>query len=331
MQTRHCVSLIEAAYAVKASDRAWLEGIAASARLTGECGACAYLYDASRVPVTLNEFVNVGTNIGVEIANVAVSTADEEYVSRTWRTRSVAAASEDPIFRKLLAVREQLYPKGVRDFVVINAFDSSGIGVLVGSPTPEEVTISVADRRTWSRIAAHLSTALRLRRRRARPPIALLSPGGRVEHAEGDAQAAPSRDALKEAVLRMERARGPMRRREPDAAVALWEPLVDARWTLLDSFESDGKRYVVAMENRAAIPGPEVLSARERQVVALYALGQTNKLIAYELGLSDSTVRVLLSRAAKKLGVCNRRELVALYRAHTEGGHSNQEGGRPGR
>jgi DNA-binding CsgD family transcriptional regulator len=91
----------------------------------------------------------------------------------------------------------------------------------------------------------------------------------------------------------------------------------DARWTLLDAFESDGKRYIVAiMENPAVTDGPVVLSARERQVVAFAALGKTNKLIAYELGLSDSTVRVLLARAAKKLGVNTRTELVALYQAY---------------
>jgi DNA-binding NarL/FixJ family response regulator len=75
--------------------------------------------------------------------------------------------------------------------------------------------------------------------------------------------------------------------------------------------------------------GPEALAPRERQVVAAAAAGPANKLIAYELGLSDSTVRVLLSGAAKKFGVSRHRVRVALYRAHTEGGHSGQEGGRP--
>ena len=34
---------------------------------------------------------------------------------------------------------------------------------------------------------------------------------------------------------------------------------------------------------------------------------------AYELGIADATVRVLLVRAIRKLGACDRREAVARY------------------
>ena len=62
--------------------------------------------------------------------------------------------------------------------------------------------------------------------------------------------------------------------------------------------------------------GPASLSDRERQVTALAASGRHNKLIAYELGLSPATVRVLMARAAAKLGVASRDELVERYRQH---------------
>ena len=68
-------------------------------------------------------------------------------------------------------------------------------------------------------------------------------------------------------------------------------------------------RYVVACENAPAKDGPARLTARERQVVALYRLGADAKLIAYELGLAHATVRVLLSRAAHRLGVRSPRAL----------------------
>jgi DNA-binding CsgD family transcriptional regulator len=87
--------------------------------------------------------------------------------------------------------------------------------------------------------------------------------------------------------------------------------LVDGRWTLVDHYESEGKRYVVARENAPKPPGPPRLSQREQQVVALAVLGRTNKLIAYELGLAASTVRVLMARASAKLRVATRSELVA--------------------
>jgi DNA-binding NarL/FixJ family response regulator len=55
----------------------------------------------------------------------------------------------------------------------------------------------------------------------------------------------------------------------------------------------------------------DLLTAREREIVERAMLGSHNKEIAYDLGLSDSTIRVLVSRAAYKLGVRTRRELLA--------------------
>jgi DNA-binding CsgD family transcriptional regulator len=42
---------------------------------------------------------------------------------------------------------------------------------------------------------------------------------------------------------------------------------------------------------------------------------QIDKLIAYELGLAHSTIRVLLARAAQKLGARSRAELLERFRA----------------
>jgi DNA-binding NarL/FixJ family response regulator len=77
----------------------------------------------------------------------------------------------------------------------------------------------------------------------------------------------------------------------------------------MDRFESDGRRYVVARENQLATAPHARLTAREGQIVALYRLGSDPKMIAYELGLADATVRVLLSRAARRLGVASPRAL----------------------
>jgi DNA-binding CsgD family transcriptional regulator len=62
----------------------------------------------------------------------------------------------------------------------------------------------------------------------------------------------------------------------------------------------------------------EELSARERQVLASVARGRSNKEIAHELGVAHSTVRVLLARAAHKLGAQTRDELVARFVAMLE-------------
>jgi DNA-binding NarL/FixJ family response regulator len=52
-------------------------------------------------------------------------------------------------------------------------------------------------------------------------------------------------------------------------------------------------------------------SPREREVVRLALLGREPKVIACELGLAASTVRVMLSRAMAKVGVRSHSELLA--------------------
>ncbi len=93
----------------------------------------------------------------------------------------------------------------------------------------------------------------------------------------------------------------------PPASLAV--PLSGGQWTLVASFEEDGQRYIVAREK--ALQGAERLTQRERQVVSQALLGSTNKEIAYALGITDTTVRVLMARAASRLGVHTRTELLA--------------------
>ena len=54
---------------------------------------------------------------------------------------------------------------------------------------------------------------------------------------------------------------------------------------------------------------PKRLSPRERQILHLITTGRSQKEIAFDLGLSDATVRVLYSRAMKKLGRRSSRRL----------------------
>jgi DNA-binding NarL/FixJ family response regulator len=60
------------------------------------------------------------------------------------------------------------------------------------------------------------------------------------------------------------------------------------------------------------------LSEREHQVMTQAHLGHTDKVIAYELGLSASTVRVLRHRAMRKLGATTRKEALARFDALTQ-------------
>jgi DNA-binding CsgD family transcriptional regulator len=67
--------------------------------------------------------------------------------------------------------------------------------------------------------------------------------------------------------------------------------------------------YVLGSD-RAANPRGEIraLSPREGQIVVRAAAGQSNKAIANELGLSPSTVRVLLARGLRKVSIARASE-----------------------
>jgi DNA-binding NarL/FixJ family response regulator len=62
----------------------------------------------------------------------------------------------------------------------------------------------------------------------------------------------------------------------------------------------------------ARTPAPELLTAREREVLALLARGLANKAIARELGVSEKTVKTHVSNILGKLGVHDRTQ-AALY------------------
>jgi DNA-binding NarL/FixJ family response regulator len=107
----------------------------------------------------------------------------------------------------------------------------------------------------------------------------------------------------------MDRARAKTDRTSPDEITEHWRALVGGRWSLLDEFDSDGRRFIVARRNDLAASDPN-LSERERQVAAYLAAGLSNKEIAYQLGLSVSTVGTHARRIARKLGATGRVTLV---------------------
>ena len=82
-------------------------------------------------------------------------------------------------------------------------------------------------------------------------------------------------------------------------------------WTLVSEFDHEGKQYALLVRTA----GPLRLTPREREVITRACVGQTNKVIAFDLAVSDSTVRVFMTRICAKLGVKTRAEAVAAYRA----------------
>jgi DNA-binding CsgD family transcriptional regulator len=74
--------------------------------------------------------------------------------------------------------------------------------------------------------------------------------------------------------------------------------------------DTDGKRLFIARENVGLLAKDRALSQREQQVLALIAAGRSNKLIAYELGVSPSTVSLHVQSILAKTGARDRAKLV---------------------
>lgn len=327
-QSPDLVRVLEAAYEMDVPDDAWVRGIIEAVRPCAEdgLGMAAYLYDFSVRPFTVRSLAH-DSPIDQRGLRMLLDSSNDDYVRRSWMTPPVATASEVPGYEGHPGVLEVFHPAGIRDVLVINARDPIGVGCWIGAPLRSLRRLAPAERDRWGRIAAHLRSALRLRLRLAQAPQlatrpggdtmplgakeAVFTPDGKIEHITADAET--SRAALRDAVLAIERARGTLRG-DPDRALPSWKALVQARWTLVDELAVGGQRYVLARSNEMTSVGVQSLTPRERQVAACIAMGNTNKEAAYELGLSHSTVRVLVARACAKLGAKSRTDLIALYR-----------------
>lgn len=165
-------------------------------------------------------------------------------------------------------------------------------------------------RSTLMRLSAHLASGWRARSR-ARPDEAVLGVNGAVLDAQGDARERGARERLREAVKAIAHAKRESRR-DPAAGLAFWRAMVDGRWTLVERIDSDGRRFLVARENRPDSIASHALTPRERAVIERVVLGGTLRQVAYELGLAESTISENLRRALTKLGIRNRAELLEL-------------------
>jgi DNA-binding CsgD family transcriptional regulator len=321
------IDVLEAAYDLDTREEPWLGGIAEASRgiLDDGSGVFAFTYDAS-VParMSIGGFARTSNHVHFDATTALegiMSAGGGEYVQNTFRRLQVEGTRSTPGFAGSDA--EQAFDAmGVGDLLVVNGVDPSGLGICMGALVRQRVQLSRRRRERLARVATHLANSLRLRRRldahrrSRRAPWdadAVLTIRGRVEHAESpEAQLRESRSALRDAAAAVDRARGKLRRIDPDSALGQWMGLVDGRWSLVDKFDTDGKRYVLARRNEPRVGGLGLLTERERAVAFYAAMGRSNKHIAYDLGIAHSTVRVLLARAAAKLGVKTRDELVAI-------------------
>jgi DNA-binding CsgD family transcriptional regulator len=321
---RALLSTVDAAYQLDGSTADWLRKIIQCARPAlapdlGVIGGTVRL-QADRGPTFTSDLVTT-EGVPAGVADFIRTHANEhtpDYVEAAIVSRATLDTASSAYERYHAPARfrdfEPLDPLrrlGVHDQLAVQSYDATGHGCMLLASFARVTDPPRHRSARWARVMAHVCAGLRLRDDLAAPE-AVIEPGGRIVHAEDAAKPGAAREALRDAALTIDRARSRAGARDPARALSDWNALVSGRWSLVETFESDGRRYLVARKNDPKVDYPRALSERERQVATYAARGHSNKYIAYVLGLSRSTVSTHLNSALKRLGVRHAGELAAV-------------------
>lgn len=318
------ISLIETNYDLEGSDPQWLRRILdhVSPLLDRGSEPIGWTFHCTPTTFKLGSFAERTPKALTYVARMSHTLATEKSLDLTYRTGVVIATASELVFPRLPDMHKmfmKLIKGRVQDLIVINCQSGIGNGVSIGMLLKEISQVTHQERRRWPQIAAHIGAAIRLRNKAAQLSIespeveAVLDSGGTVHDARGLAKHQEIRDNFREIVRRIERSRTRAGRENVDEALNNWEGLVSGRWSMVDRFDSDGRRFIVAIKNDPAHPDPRGLTPRERQISEYVGLGCASKEIAYTLGLSETAITNCTARVQRKLGIGSRAELVAFF------------------
>lgn len=339
------ISLVEACYDLAASERDWLQRIAQLAQeliRPAPTGVLAYHIslheggvqyqnlveagDARQAASMIERMGRLAARRRAGQANLFETALDK---MNTLVSQGVLRSSVDQMFLSEVEKRgpDWMYTlgvPGVRDvFALINHHvDGNGATAIMGG-LRQKGSLQPAQRQMFQMLSAHIKAGLRLRRRlgrsledRSAPEQgAVLNAEAKVVHAEGEARDASAREALEQMARRIDTARTGSHGRD-ERALEIWQGLIDGRWSLVEQFDRDGKRFLLAHRNPEQVVDPRGLTSMESRVTGLAVRGYSNKLIAYHLGVSEGTVSGHLHQTLRKLGLESRVELVRVLGRH---------------
>jgi DNA-binding CsgD family transcriptional regulator len=329
--TSHAIDLIEAAYDLDKLDGDWLPNLIQAGAPILDQGLGVVGFEFVRAP---------GGGAGeARLENMRLERLPEDFLQRFEAARQFVSAA---CFREITKVGfagtwsevTRDYPDdrhlfldalGYPDLLGITAVDPNGVGVQFVAPMPKNTKLTPKARERWKMLGAHIASAFRLRQALIgahgppednptglpRDAEAIFDASGfRIVDSVGQAKNKSAADILREAARNVDRARGDLRREDPQQALKVWTALVRGRWSMLDWFDTDGRRFVLALPNAPKLTDPRGLTDQESQVVSFVLHGETSKMIAYRVGLSAPRVSGLLKSAMRKLGVTSRTQLV---------------------
>lgn len=337
------IDLVEAAYSLAPKETDWLESVlsAASATVGSAVFASGITFDrAPRSGAVLPQswrHASASDEVEEVVLRWAAETPVE--VQRAWARRGLVSTGSEVSacsrrFFDSFASKTGL----AADALLINASEPDGRGTLIAMFLPEQTTLDACERHRWEMLGAHLTAGHRVWRAVAsanEEPSAL--PCGAealvdpktfcVTDAEGRAQDRCVAESLRESARRVDRARGQLRKTDPSEALQTWWALMHGRWSMVDWFDSDGRRFVLGIPNAPDLGDPRGLTERELQVATYTALGESGKLIGYRLGVSKGTVSNALHAAMQKLGVKTQPQLAEKMRGFAKHfGHHGSAG-----
>lgn len=334
------ISVIEAAYRLGVSDEAWMRGILREVRPAWDEGFGLGMFEVGldrngRPSFGASCFESPIAELFETIVMQMNRELDDQQIEHSYRKQMICGTLSERLapvredFRNDPVYRKHAHPHGVYDCLGVQIMDPSGTMLIMVAPLQEVTSTAASTRHRWARLAAHLAAGYRLRRQDGSGELApdaadaVLSDSGQICHIADPrlANARASHDRLELAAEAIGRSRGDLRRDDPAEAIALWQALIDGRYSLVEHVDTDGKKTWLAQRNDPQTAEPPQLTPAERQVVQFAAMEHSDALIAYELGLSEPRVKRHLDSGLVKLGLDSRIELVKLWhRLRQQGG-----------
>ncbi|RKT47613.1 regulatory LuxR family protein [Thiocapsa rosea] len=321
---RDWISVIETGYRLGGSDEEWLDELLACAAPLIDQGLPPIAWVRRHAPNTIRR-VAFAASVGAEYRRwirLAHRGDDPRLYDFLYGSGRCVGTAQAELFPRLPGERpklERVTAGRAADLLLAAGHTGTGDTVAFAAYSTGRITLRKDDYRRWAQLGAHLGAALRLRLAACTLDLAsaaveaVLEPDGRLQDARGPGREQTARDRLRYAVKQMERSRCAGRRQSIDEALAAWEALISGRWSLVEHFDSDGRRYIVAVRNDPLYPDPRGLTLRERQVAEYVGMGQSSGQIAYALGISPSSVTDHSARAQRKLGLSSWTELAAFF------------------
>ncbi len=322
------ISLVEAGYYLEGDDQQWIDQVFDRAKSLLDPAGIPDAWTYSVTPTTFTLGVGRSSPASNAVREKVHEAIPAPAIDVLYRNGWVVATGSEHISplvpNQLGFVRTitNIIGHDVSDVWGVKCSSGAGSGVVFAVVLGECRSSTAKERKLWSQVATHLGAALRLRKLAQGLSLdaslveAVFDPSAYLHDARGPAVETKAREALRQAVRRIEHSRMTSGPDNPDAALDNWQGLVDGRWSLIDHFDTDGKRFVVAIRNDPTYPDPRGLTQGERQIADYIGAGYSTKQIAYALGVSNAAVNNAAARIQDKLCLSSRAEVASFFAAN---------------